>query len=155
MVAERLDAVRALFGARAVHTPMLDDTVRNVALAMQSRFTVVSNSSLSVNTFHGESIELLSHAQLPAPGEACCADSDFRLAGDSAASTSLLIQLLWGNATLCTMPLELRNQNDVRLSVHLRRSRGGSRVHGTLEARMPRDVVVAHARFAEELEVTR
>jgi hypothetical protein len=150
-----LDAVRALFGARAVHTPLLDDSVRNVALAMRSRFTIASSSSLRVSTFHGRSIELLSCQQLPAAGEACRVDADFRIAGDGTAGKSLLVQLLWGNATLCAIPVELRDHEKLRLTVQLRRSRGGSRLHGAVEARIPRDVVVAHARFAEELEVSR
>ena len=149
-----LAPLRALFGAQAVHTPALDDAIRNVALAAQTRFTAGSNSALRVNTFHGRPVELLSHAQLPAPGEACRVDADFQLSGDGAGK-SFLIQMLWGDATLCAMPLELHSQDVVRLSVHLRRSRGGSRLHGTLEARMPRDVVVAHSRFTEQLEVTR
>jgi hypothetical protein len=149
-----LAPIRALFGAQAVHMPMLDDAARNVALAAQTPFTAGSSSGLRVNTFHGRPTELLSHAQLPAPGEACRVDADFLLAGDSEGK-SFLIQMLWGDATLCAMPLELHSQDQVRLSVHLRRSRGGSRLHGTLEARMPRDVVVAHARFTEQLEVTR
>jgi hypothetical protein len=149
-----LAPIRALFGTQAVHTPMLDDAARNVALVMRTGFTAASNSGLRVNTFHGRSIELLSHGQLPAPGETCHVDADFRLAGDSAGK-SFLIQMLWGDATLCAIPVTLHCTDEVRLSVHLRRSRGGSRLHGTLEARMPRDVVVAHARFAEQLEVTR
>ncbi len=149
-----LEPIRAAFGVQAVHTPLLDDAVRNVALAAQTPFTAASNSGLRVNTFHGNDVELLSHAQLPAPGESCRVDADFRLAGDRAGK-SFLIQMLWGDATLCAMPVELRSDDEVRLSVHLRRSRTGSRLHGTLEARMPRDVVVAHARFTEELEVTR
>jgi len=148
-----LAPMRALFGVQAVKTPMLDDPARNVALAAQTQFTAGSNSGLRVNTFHGKPVELLSHAQLPAPGEACRVDADFRLAGDGAGK-SFLIQMLWGDATLCAMPLELHSRDEVRLSVHLRRSRGGSRLHGTLEARMPRDVVIAHARFTEQLEVT-
>lgn len=150
-----LDAMRALFGARAVRAPMLDDAVRNVVQAMQARFTVVSSASLRVNTFRGSLSELLTHAQLPAAGAACRVDADFRLAGDRAAGRPFLIHLSWGETTLCAMPLELRNHDELRLTVHLRRSRGGSRLHGTLEARMPRDVVVARSRFAEELEVTR
>jgi hypothetical protein len=149
-----LARIRALFGVQAVHTPLLDDAVRNVALAAQTRFTAASNGGLRVNTFRGTPVELLAHAQLPAPGEACRVDADFRLAGDSAGK-SFLLEMLWGDATLCAMPLELHSADEVRLSVHLRRSRGGSRLHGTFEARVPRDVVVAHSRFTEELEVTR
>jgi len=149
-----LGQVRALFGARAVHTPMLDDGVRNVARAMQSRFVITSSASLRVTTFRGNPSELLSNAQLPAAGEACRVDADFRFAGDRGGK-SLLIHLLCGDTTLCAMPLETGDHDEVRLTVHLRRSRGGSRLYGTLEARMPRDVVAARARFAEELEVTR
>lgn len=150
-----LDAVRALFGGRAVRAPKLDDAVRSVAGALQTRFTVVSSGSLRVNTFCGSSSELLADAQLPAAGATCRVDVDFRLAGERAAGKPFLIHLSWGEALLCVMPLELRSHDELRLTVHLRRSHGGSRLHGTLEARMPRDVVVARSRFAEELEVTR
>jgi hypothetical protein len=149
-----LEPIRALFGVQSIQTPTLDDATRNVALAAQSRFTAGSNDGLRVNTFHGTPVELLSQAQLPAPGEACRVDADFRLAGDGAGK-SFLIQMLWGDATLCAMPLELHSQDAVRLSVQLRRSRSGSRLHGTIEARMARDAAVAHARFTEQLEVAR
>ena len=147
-----LDAVRALSGSSAIHPPMLDGLARNVARAMRSRFTIASHDSLRIRTFRGESTELLAHAQLPAAGETSRVDADFRFGGTG---RSLLIQLLCGDATLCALPLDARGHDEVRLTVHLRRSGGGSRLHGTLEARMPRDGVVARSRFAEQLEVTR
>jgi hypothetical protein len=157
-----LDAVRRLFDARSLAAPLLDHTVRSVALAMQSPCVIAHGGSLRVNAFHGETVELLSHAQLPASGEACLIETDFRLASNGAATGPFLIQLLWGtdraaegNATLCAMPLELRGHDQLRLTLHLRRNRDGHRLHGTLEARMPRDVVVARTRFTEELEVLR
>ncbi len=157
-----LDAVRRVFGGCAADAPILDQIVRNVALAVRSPLVLASGGSLRVNTFHGEAIELLAQAQLPASGEACHVEIDFRVAGDAAAGKVFLIHLLWGadrapegNATLCALPLELRGHGEVRLAVDVRRSRNGRRLHGTVEARMPRDVVVAHARFGEELEVAR
>ena len=72
------------------------------------------------------------------------------------------MHLLWGsdrapegNATLCAVPIQLRGQSELCLRLNLRRSRAGRRLHGTVEACMPRDVVIARARFTQELEVMR
>lgn len=146
--------IRALFGTRAIHAPKLDDLVRNVATAMKSPFSITSKHSLRVGTSANQSIELLAPEQIPAPGEACRVDTDFAIGGD-ATGKALLVQLLRGDAMLCAMPIELRERADLRLTLKLRRAVNGSRLHGTLEARMPRDVVVARARFAESLEVSR
>ncbi|MEO8382699.1 MAG: hypothetical protein ABI779_23780 [Acidobacteriota bacterium] len=157
-----IDAVRRLFGSSTTVAPAIDHLLRNVAAAMRSPFLVAAGGSLRVNTLHGEAVELLAFPQLPAPGEAGLVDSDFRLGGDCAAGTPLLVQLQWGadqapegNTTLCAVPLELRGQEHLRLSVHLRRTNSGRRLNGTLEVRMPPDVVVGRARFAEELEMER
>lgn len=146
--------IRALFGPSAVHAPKLDDLVRNAATAMRSPFSIASKRSLRIATSANQSIELLANEQFPAPGDACRVDTDFAIGGDTTGK-ALLIQLLRGDATLCAMPIELREHVDLRLTLKLRRAANGSRIHGTLEARMPRDVVVAHARFAEALEVSR
>lgn len=165
-----LDAVRRLFhDAPSLSAPVLDHSVRAVASAMlwrraepERRLMLTANGTLRVNTFHGDAVALLPQCQLPAPGEACHVETDFRFAGG--AGKSFLVHLLWGadgapegNATLCALPLELRHDrgNELRLSVHLRRSSSGSRLSGRVEARMPRDVVAARAQFAEELEVRR
>lgn len=157
-----LDAVRRLFGHTTIDAPVLDSPSRSVARALRSRVTVLPSGTLRVNTFHGETVALIAPAQLPAPGESSFAATDFRFAGDGAAGKPFLIHLLWGtdsvpegNATLCALPLELRGENELRLTVQLRRSASGRRLHGTVEARIPRNVVAARARFTEELEVTR
>lgn len=149
-----LPPMRALLGTRAIHAPQLDDGVRNVAASMRSAFTIASSRALRIGTSANQSFDLIAPEQLPAAGEACRVDTDFAIGGDGA-GTAVLIQLLCGDATLCAMPLDVRGCADVRLTLKLRRAANGSRVHGTLEARMPRDVVVARARFAEQLEVSR
>jgi hypothetical protein len=156
-----VDAVRSLFSPHCGH-PTLDCDLRNVALAMRSDVVFVPGGALRVNTLRGETAELLGHAQLPAAGESCQVDTDFRLGGEGTPGQSILVHLLWGsdrapegNATLCAMPIQLRGQNELRLRLNLRRSRAGRRLHGTVEARMPRDVVIARARFTQELEVMR
>jgi len=157
-----LDAVRQAFGALDLDAPVVDQEIRNVAMAMRSRFVLEPSGSLRINTFHGEALELLPHAQLPASGEACHVDADFRVAGDAAAGQPFLIHLLWGadrapegNATLCALRIELRGSEPLRLTVNLRRSRTGRHLRGTVEARTRGDGVVARARFGEELEVTK
>ncbi|MEA2344978.1 MAG: hypothetical protein QOF63_3147, partial [Thermoanaerobaculia bacterium] len=126
------------------------------------RLVLTPGGSLRVNTLHGDAVELLPRVQLPEPGEACRVETSFRFAGDAASEKTFLIHLQWGsdrapegNATLCAMPLDLRQgrPHELCLAVHLRRSRGGRRLHGTVEARLPRGTVAARAQFAEELEV--
>jgi len=155
-----IDAVRKAFGAPHARAPLLDQELRNVAVALRSPFVLAPSGSLRVNTFDGETIELLPHAQLPASGESCHVETNLRLGGDRTAGKTFLMHLLWGsdraaegNATLSAVPVELREHEQLRLTVHLRRR--GPRLHGTLEVRMPRDVVVAQARFAEQLEEVR
>jgi hypothetical protein len=155
-----IDAVRKALGASHIRAPLLDQELRNVALAVRSPFVLAPGGSLRVNTFHGETIELLPHAQLPASGESCHLETNLHLAGERAAGKTFLVHLQWGadraaegNATLCAVPVELRDSDELRLTVHLRRR--GPRLHGTLEVRMPRDVVVAKARFADQLEEMR
>jgi len=166
-----LDAVRKAFGAAAaLNAPVLDHAVRAVALAMRwlhggaaRRLAIVRGGTLRLDSGGGEAIELLAPEQLPAPGESCHFAADFRFAGDGAGK-AFLLNLLWGadraprgNATLCALPLELRPDagDTLRLAVRLRRSGSGRRLSGTVEARLPSDVVAARAQFAEELEVTR
>jgi hypothetical protein len=166
-----LDASRRVFSAAETqHAPVLDHALRNVAGALlwlregESRRLVLSpDASLRINTFHGEAVELIPRAQLPRPGEACQAENSFRFAGDGA-SQSFLLHMLWGadrapegNATLCAVPLELhgRHDDELRLTVHVRRSRGGTRLYGSAVARLTRNTAAARMQFAEELEVRR
>jgi hypothetical protein len=107
-------------------------------------------------------MELVPQAQLPQAGEACQVDTDFLLGGEGGAGRPFLLHLLWGadrvpegNMTLCAMPVKPRGETELRLTVHLRRSLAGHRLHGSVEARMPHDVVVARTRFTQELEVMR
>jgi hypothetical protein len=155
-----IDAVRKAFGASQARAPLLDQELRNVAQTLRSPFVLAPSGSLRVNTLHGETIELVQHAQLPASGESFHVETNLRLAGERAAGKTFLMHLLWGadrgaegNATLCAVPVELREHEELRLTVHLRRR--GARLHGSLEVRMPGDIVVAQARFAEQLEEVR
>jgi len=154
-----IDAVRKAFMARTVPA---SDLLRNVASAMRARVVLAPGGTLRVNTLRGEAMELVPSAQLPEPGEACQVDTDFVLGGEDGSGQPFLLHLLWGadrapegNTTLCAMPMKLRGKDGLRLTVHLRRSRAGRRVHGVVEARMPHDVVVARTRFTQELEVMR
>jgi hypothetical protein len=154
-----IDAVREVFRAGTLPPP---DLLRNVASAMRARVLLAPGGTLRVNTLRGDAIELVSETQLPAPGEGCRVETDFIFGGDRGAGQPILLHLLWGadsapegNATLCTMPVKPRGGGGLRLTVHLRRSAAGRRLHGTVEARMPGDAVVARARFTQELEVMR
>jgi len=166
-----LDAVRKAFGAKsALNAPVLDHSVRSMALAMRwlhggksRKMEIARGGTLRLDTGRGEAVELLTAAQLPEPGESCHLAAGFRFAGDMA-GTAFLLNLVWGadrasqgNATVCALPLELRPETGgtLRLTVRLRRSSSGRRLSGTVEARMPGDIVAARGQFAEELEVTR
>ena len=112
-----IDAVRAAFGAAHVRAPLLDQELRNVALALRSPVVIAPGGSLRVNTFHGETIELLPHAQLPASGESCRVETNLRLGGERAVGKMFLVHLLWGadraaagNATVCAVPVERRRR---------------------------------------------
>jgi hypothetical protein len=164
------DAVVRLFGGiPALGVPLLDQSVRSVAVAMawltgetSRRLVLAASGSLRVDSRRGDSIELMPLTRIPEPGESCHFDAGFRFGGEGV-ERSFLLSLLWGsdrapagNATLCTAPLELPGgQQELRLTVHLRRSRSGSRLSGTVDARVAGDAVAARMRFTEELEVTR
>lgn len=167
-----LDAVRRLFGdVAALDAPNLDQTVRGVATALHwqrrnpaRRVVLAPAGTLRVDTCHGAATELVPGTQLPGPGEACHVEAAFRIAGDGAAEKSILVHLLWGtdrapegNATLCAIPLDLRRgrEDELRLTVDLRRTRGGTRVHGSVEARLGTDGAATRMHFSEELEVRR
>lgn len=153
-------AIEAVCRALPVRAVPQSDLLRNVASAMRAPVVLEPGGTLRVNTLRGEAMELLPGTQLPEAGEACRVETDFRLGGDG--GQSFLLHLLWGadrapegNTTLCAMPMKLTGETGLRLTVHLRRSHGGHRLHGTVEARMPRNVVVARRRFTQELEVMR
>jgi hypothetical protein len=149
-----LAPVRALFAPRSAHMPTLGDVLPSVAGVMRSQFRITAGGGLRIATFRGPSQELLSSVQLPAAGETCRAEADFRIAGSGGAGQPLLIHLLVGEATLCALPLDLGGDGDLRLTLCIRRNSAGSRLHGTVEARTARDVA-GRCRFDAELEVTR
>ena len=155
-----LEPLRRIFGTPATGVPLLDHALRSVALATEGRWGVAYGGSLRVNTARGEAHELLASAQLPASGEMCRFESAFRVAGDRTGNRSFLVHLQWGadhapngNATLCALPVELLD-NVLRLTVQLRRSRTGRRVHGIAEVYGACDDAIARAHFSHELEVT-
>jgi hypothetical protein len=162
-----LDAVSAIFGGMSA---TLDRDTRAVALAIRRlqagdfrRLVIGPSGTLRIDTLHGEAVELVSSAHLPEPGEGCLVEAGLRLAGEAVGERPFLLHLLWGsddtpegNATLCAVPLPLRRDGgeELRVSVHLRRSRSGRRLNGAVEARQG-GAVAARARFTEELEVRR
>lgn len=165
-----IDAVRKIFGAIAEpDAPILEQRVQSVASASRwlredssRRLVIAPAASLRMQTYRGEAIELVPHAQLPAPGETSHAEARFRFAGDDGGHP-FLMHLLWGtdrapegNATLCAVPLALHRQHDdtLHLSVRMRRSVSGRVITGSVEARSQSNLV-ARARFTEELEVRR
>ena len=164
-----LEAVRRSFGDTASPIPALDRVTRGVAAAMQwlggsagRRLVLTPGGSLRLDTLHGDAIELIPRAQLPEPGETCRVETAFRFAGDAGSDKTLLVHLQWGsdrapegNATLCALPLDLRQRrgDELRLALQLRRNRAGTRLRGSVEARLPHGAVAARAQFAEELEV--
>jgi hypothetical protein len=157
-----IDAIRKVFGSHTTAAPMPDHVARAVAQSAPSHFSVAPSGTLRLNTLRGQTTELLGHEQLPASGESCAVETSFRVAGDDPGGRSFLLHLLWGadaapegNSTLCALPMERRDHEQLLLAVRLRRSADGSRLNGTIEARMPRDVVLARARFSQELEVIR
>jgi hypothetical protein len=154
-----LEPLRRIFGTPATGAPLLEHALRSVALATQRRWTIADGGSLRVNTARGEAHELIPPAQIPTSGETSLFECAFRVAGDPTANRSFLVHLLWGadhapngNATLCALPVEVRD-NVLRLAVQLRRSRSGRRVHGSAEVYGAGDAVIARAHFSHELEV--
>jgi hypothetical protein len=120
---------------------------------------------LRLNTFHGETVEILAATHLPPPGEECYLRQHFHFSGDSKAANPFLLQLLWGsdrapegNATLCALPLEIGPGDDEErsawLTLHLRRSVSGRRLSGTVMASLAEETApapVAYAFFAKDL----
>ena len=165
-----LDAMCRVFEGRT-DVPVLEHALRGVASTLlwlrgddARRLVLASAASLRIDTFHGDAVELVPPAQLPAPGAACHIETAFRFAGERAGEQSFLVHLMWGadsvpegNATLCAVPLDVRGgrEDELRVALHLRRSRGGSRLYGSVEARLAGSGPAARTRFAEELEVRR
>jgi hypothetical protein len=114
------------------------------------RFEIPPSGSLRLNTLHGDTCELLTAEQLPSPGEHGHFQRSFHFAGSPQPAETFLLHLLWGadiapegNATLCTIPLELepqvRGNGDLCLSLDLLRSRSGRRLTAHVEARLGRE----------------
>ena len=164
-----LDGVRRVFdGSPAPHDGIgvASKGVAHAArwLASDPGRTLVleSGGSLRLDTLRGEAVELLSPGQMPAPGESCCVERTFRFAGEQTNGTAFLVHLLWGtdvlpegNATLAAVPLDLQQQagDELRLTVHIRRSRSGALLSGAAEARAGGNAVTAQ--FTHDLEVRR
>jgi len=170
-----IDAIRALitsFGEPCeslppLEAPILDRLVESVASAIRwlredaARSIVIERcGSLRIDTFRGEAFEIVPEAQLPAGGESCAVEREFRFAGG--AEESFLLHMLWGsdvatagNATLCAAPLELtaepRGDRLLRVGVQLRRSADGRRMRGTIEARLASGGASVRERFVEEV----
>lgn len=164
-----LEAVRRVFDGESVHGGAIDLPARGLALGMiwlaaePSRTVLLaSGGSLRLDTLHGDAIELLAPAQVPAAGEMCHVERTFRFAGEPAGDNAFLVHLLWGtdlvpegNATLAAVPLELQGHGDgeLHVSIHLRRSRNGALLSGNAQVRAGRNAVTAQ--FTHELEVRR
>lgn len=158
----------ALLGSAGEGAPkMADHLARNVASAISTtsrrggRLVIPASGTLRLNTLAGEAVEIVAPAQLPCDGEDTFLSSAFHFVGDYASEQSFLLHLLWGadrspegNATLCALPLGVtapvaRNLT-VRVAVHLRRTRDGSRLRGRVEARLNGASAGAHAVFDQE-----
>jgi hypothetical protein len=165
--------VQLFGGAPGIRIPILEHSLRSVALAWRwlasdtsRRLLLAANGSLRLDTLHGGAVELVPAATIPPPGQACFVETHVRLAGEPVADKAFLVHLLWGsdpspsgNATLCAVPLRLPrdHSSELRLTTHLRRSRSGCRVSGTVHARVTGATtsVATRMRFTEELEVKR
>lgn len=165
-----VDAIRERIRGIAV-TRTSEEILRAVAATMQwrdhrdtRRICVAPRGTLRLDTLHGNTIELLRPGQLPAPGESCVIQQELRITGEQAPLNSVLVHLLWGgnstiegNATISAMrvPLHGSSGERLRLAIRLHRSRGGALLHGFIEAHSSRGGIPVHARFTEDLEVTR
>jgi len=167
-----LDAVRRLLFeaggvdecAPASDVPVLDRLARGAAAAAlwlrggaSRRIVIRASGGLRVNTLRGRTVEILSGEQLPAAGENCHLGVTLPLCGASDSNAPFLLHFLWGadrapegNATLCALRLDRGAARDCRdalhVSVHLRRSRSGRRLDGTVHVRG----AAARSRFTHE-----
>jgi hypothetical protein len=133
----------------ASDVPVLDRLVRGVAAGTlwlrddaSRRLAVRPSGSLRLNTLRGGTVEILGNEQIPAAGENCHVRTKLAFRGATDSASPFLVHLLWGadhapegNATLCAMRLDRRQTGDgtLHVGVHLRRSRGGRRLNGTVD----------------------
>ena len=143
-----LDAAGVAECAPASDVPVLDRVVRGVAAATlwlrgdpARRLVLRAGGGLRINTLRSEAVEIVSNAQLPQPGEHCHVRTKLAFRGAVDSASPFLVHLLWGadrvpegNATLCALRFDRGAGGDgaLRLAVHLRRSRGGRRLNGTV-----------------------
>jgi hypothetical protein len=161
-----LDGLRRVFGSSSASGP-LDLPARGVAAAMRWSFAepsrtlqLASAGSVRLDTLHGEALPLLESFQLPAAGELCHLEREFRFAGEPSGDAAFLVHLLWGtdsvpegNATLSAIPIRRHGSDELHMTVRLRRSRSGAVLSGTVAVSAGRDTVTA--RFTQEVEVKR
>jgi hypothetical protein len=148
--------------------PVLDRLVRGVAAGTlwlrgdaSRRVVVRPTGSLKLNTLRGETVEILGNEQLPAAGENCHVRTKLAFRGATDSASPFLVHLLWGadqapegNATLCAMRLDRGQAGDgtLHVGVHLRRSRSGRRLNGTVDVRAGSAAAGAvRSRFTHEL----
>lgn len=155
----------------SAETSMIDQGARGVGAALlwlhgdpERRIEGHCSGSLRINTWDGDTCEILSADNVPRPGEECFLRLCFSLAGDHEVAPFLL-HLLWGpdvapggNATLCALPVELSreaaSERALWLTAHIRRSTGGRWLRGTFEAGPGRDIAFepqARGSFAADL----
>lgn len=150
--------------APASDVPVLDRLTRGAATAAlwlrgsaSRRIVIRASGGLRVNTLRGETVEILSSEQLPGAGESCHVGVTLPLCGATDSNTPFLLHFLWGgdrapegDATLCALRLDRDAARDGRdalhISVHLRRSRSGRRLDGTVHVRG----AAADSRFTHE-----
>ncbi|HEX7679978.1 MAG TPA: hypothetical protein VF713_17750 [Thermoanaerobaculia bacterium] len=148
--------------------PVLDRLVRGVAAGTlwlrgdaSRRLVVRPTGGLRLNTLRGETVEILGNEQLPAAGENCHVRTRLAFRGSTDAASPFLVHLLWGadqapegNATLCAMRLDHARGGDgtLHVGVHLRCSRGGRRLNGTVDVRAGSAAAgTVRSRFTHEL----
>ena len=149
--------------------PVFDRLVRGVAAGTlwlrgdaSRRLAVRPSGSLRLNTLRGETVEILGNEQFPAAGESCYVQTKLAFRGATDSANPFLVHLLWGadqapegNATLCAMRLDRGQSRDgddtLHVGVHLRRSRGGRRLNGTVDVRAGSPAGTVRSRFTHEL----
>ncbi len=132
--------------------PVLERASRGVTQALlwlrrdiERRVETPPSGSLRVDTLSGEALEMLPATRLPDPGEECYMRQSFRLADNGVAGVPFFLRLLWGsdssphgNAVFCALPVEVDSvaskERIFSLSIRLRRSNGGHRLSGDIEA---------------------
>lgn len=131
-------------------TRVQERAARGIAAALQwsgerdgGRVEILPDRGLRLNTFHGETWEILSAERIPHPGEGCHMQQSFHFAGDCGTAGPFLVHLLWGtdptpegSSSLCALPLEIEASQggELRLIVSLKRSSSGRRLGVAVEA---------------------